>query len=387
MGRIIPGLGYTDVEEGIIPGLGYTKDIDAGGTVDDLLAENVESASEVTAPGIGQEHVLNADNVESASNLSSPVLIEVIGQDDLTADNVESASEVTSPNIEQKHVLVAVNIESASEVSSPAIGQKHALLADDVESASNLSSPVLTDIGAAHVLHPDNVESASEVTAPNVGQVHKLTVVSVESSSEVSSPTLAENLDDLLADNVESASQVSVPSLSIVHNLLADNVESASEITTPAVTDIPAGTVPLFAENVESASEVSAPQLRVISDDATGGWEYPPKPTEKEVRREREKLGIVEPELPVKRVTKATEIKIDYTDTKNIDDVQKEHRKLAQLQFLHEQVIRRGTEKKLREAADKEILTRITLALNALEQRKQAIEEQDIVFVVMTLVA
>ena len=25
MGRIIPGLGYTDVEEGIIPGLGYTS--------------------------------------------------------------------------------------------------------------------------------------------------------------------------------------------------------------------------------------------------------------------------------------------------------------------------------------------------------------------------
>lgn len=86
---------------------------------DALNANDVESASEVTAPTIGQTHALLAADVESVSEVSSPALG--------VAD----------------YVLLAEDIESSSEVSAPSLGQVHALLANDVESSSSVSSPVL----------------------------------------------------------------------------------------------------------------------------------------------------------------------------------------------------------------------------------------------------
>lgn len=158
--------------------------------------------------------------------------------DALLADNVESASEVSSPAIGQVHALTATDVESSSEVSSPALGQVHALLADNVESASEVSVPALADFAGVDNLLADNVESASELSVPVIGQVHVLLADNVESASEVSTPALVEvvdGVDALLADNVESASEVSSPTLGQVHALTAVSVESASEVSSPTI--------------------------------------------------------------------------------------------------------------------------------------------------------
>ncbi len=68
--------------------------LEAGGTSDDLLADDAESSSEVTSPVIGQEHSLVNTGVESASEVSVPTLSQEVG---LTANSVESSSETTEP--------------------------------------------------------------------------------------------------------------------------------------------------------------------------------------------------------------------------------------------------------------------------------------------------
>ncbi len=99
----------------------------AGGT-DDLLADDLESSSEVGTPAVGQEHALTADDTESASEVSAPS----VGQTHaLDASDVESASEVDAPVLATIHVLDADDVQSTSEVSAPAIGQEHAILADE----------------------------------------------------------------------------------------------------------------------------------------------------------------------------------------------------------------------------------------------------------------
>lgn len=182
----------------------------SGGSSHSLLADDVESDSEVSSPSISQVHDLAPTSVESASEVSSPAITQVHG---LTADDVESASEVSSPGLSESHSLTADDVESASEVTAPSIGQVHAILADDLESASEVGSPSITQ---AHALTADDVESASEVTAPNlaVGADH-----------------------NLLADDIESASEVSAPALAQVHALLAEDIQSASEVSAPSVDD------------------------------------------------------------------------------------------------------------------------------------------------------
>ena len=225
----------------------------AGDTVDDLLADDVESTSEVTAPSIGQEHDLLADDVESTSEVTSPA----VGQDhQLLADDVESTSEVTAPTLAETHVLDATDVESASEVTAPSIGQEHAILADDVESASELTSPAL---GQEHALLATSVESTSEVTAPVLSEndtVDDLLADDVESASEVTAPVITQE-HALLADDVESASELTTPAVGQEHGLLADDVESASELTTPEI----AQTHIMLADDVESASELTTPTL------------------------------------------------------------------------------------------------------------------------------
>ena len=174
----------------------------------DLLAEDVESASEVSTPAIGQVHAITADDVEAASEISVPA----VGQEHaLTATSVESASEVTSPAVGQEHALTAASIESASEVSIPAVGQEHGLTATSVQSTSELTVP---DIGQIHALAATSIESASEVTAPALAEV-------------------AENVDALLAEDIESAAEVTSPTIGQIHTLTAEDVESLSEVSYP----------------------------------------------------------------------------------------------------------------------------------------------------------
>jgi hypothetical protein len=84
-------------------------------------------------------------------------------EDDLLANDVESATAVSIPDVGQKHVILANDVESASAVSSPDVGQEHALLANDVESNSAVSTPAASE---SHVLLADDVESITHVAAP-----------------------------------------------------------------------------------------------------------------------------------------------------------------------------------------------------------------------------
>ncbi len=155
----------------------------AGVTLD---AVDIESASEVTNPAIGQIHALTAIDIDSASNVSQPVIAQIHA---LTNVSVDSSSEVTQPNISQSHILAATSIESASNVSNPAVTDVSGTVLDavDIESASEVSSPTFAQV---HLLNPTGAESASVVSTPVIGQIYLLHPVSVDSSSTVSSPTL-----------------------------------------------------------------------------------------------------------------------------------------------------------------------------------------------------
>jgi len=227
----------------------------------DLLADDVESASEITAPTVGQEHGLLADDVQSTTELTAPVLSE---SNILLADDVESSTELTSPSIGQEHDLTVTSVESASELTSPSVGQEHGLLADDIESASELTNPTLSE---SHILLADDVESSSEITGPAIGQEHTILADDIESATEVSSPVLSQ-LYVLSATSVESASEVSGPVLAEVHVLIANSLESASEITVPGLGQEHG----LLADDVESASELTDPELlsadhQLLADD------------------------------------------------------------------------------------------------------------------------
>ena len=271
-----------------------TADIDVvkGGADHDLLADDLESSSEVTSPAIGQEHAILADDTQSTSEVSSPA----VGQEHaLLADDTESASELSSPTLGEGHTLLANDVESASEVTSPAVGQEHALLADDAESASEVSAPA---VGQEHSLAADDVDGASEVTAPAVGQEHALAANDVESASELSSPTLAEvapGVDVLLANDVEGASEVTSPAVGQGHVLLADDAESASEVSAPSIGQVH----DLAANDVESASQLSTPALSVVggidTHDGASQEDYERyrrrlRESQEEYEREREKL-------------------------------------------------------------------------------------------------
>jgi len=110
--------------------------------VDGLLANDVESASEVSSPSLGQVHALNATDVQSTSSVTTAALGQIHV---LAANDIESASEVSEPALEEitEHALLANDVESASQVSVPALGQVHVLLANDVQSASEVSRPAL----------------------------------------------------------------------------------------------------------------------------------------------------------------------------------------------------------------------------------------------------
>lgn len=228
--------------------------VNAASGEDALLADDVESASEVTTPVLGQTHVLNATDAQSLSQVDSPA----VGQEhDLLADDVESASELSSPVLAELSGdnLLADDVESTSEVTTPAIGQAHIFDATDAESLSEVTSPA---IGQEHDLLADDTESTSEVSTPAVGQEHGLLAEDAQSLSEVTNPVLTESSDDvLLADDVESASEVTAPAVGQEHALLSDGVQSTSEVTSPSLGQ----THVISAADVQSLSELSAPVL------------------------------------------------------------------------------------------------------------------------------
>jgi hypothetical protein len=222
-----------------------------------LLANDVSSSSSVSVPGLGQVHVLLANDVSSASSVTAPALTQVVA---LLADDVSAASSVTEPAIGQIHVLGAEDVVSSSSVTAPTIGQLHVLLADDVLSSSSVGVP---SVGQVHALLADDVSSASSVSTPAIGQVHALLANDVMSASSVTEPALAEGgdtVDDLLAEDVSSASSVGTPTLGQIHALLADDASSNSLVSVPAFGQAHA----LLADDVSSASSVSLPVLSQI---------------------------------------------------------------------------------------------------------------------------
>jgi len=200
--------------------------VNAAAGVDDLLADDIESASETETVSVGQEHVLLADDIESASNVETVSLGQAHA---LTATSIESASEVSAPTAAESHVLLADDISSLTEVSSPALAQDHSLLADDVQSLSEVGSPVIAQI---HSLLAVSIESLSEVTSPIIAETHAITAVSIESASEVSAPALTVKTS-LLAEDIESASEVTTPVIGQSYALSGVSIESASEVTKP----------------------------------------------------------------------------------------------------------------------------------------------------------
>lgn len=206
-----------------------------GGTSDNLLADDVESASSTTAATIGQTHALTANGAESASSTQAATIAQT---HDLSSVDVESSSQLTVPTLTEQNTtdsLSANDVQSVSTVTQPAISQVHSLAANDAE-------------------------SASEVTAATIGQEHALTSVDISSLSSVSQPSLATfaDVDVLSANDVESGSSVTAATIAQIHALQSTGVESASETETATITQIHA----LTATDTESASQVSAPTLR-----------------------------------------------------------------------------------------------------------------------------
>ena len=155
-------------------------DVAGGSSADALLADDVESASEVSAPVIGQAH-------------------------SLSATSIQAATELTAPTLGQQHALGANDAQSTSEVTAPAIGQAHSLAAASVESSTEVTAPTLSVADTADELTADDVEATSEVTSPAFAQVHALLNVGVTSQSELSTPRI-----DFLSGTIDGAANVSL---------------------------------------------------------------------------------------------------------------------------------------------------------------------------------
>jgi len=252
-----------------------------------LLADDVESASSVTAPVFAATSILLADDIQSASDVTKPSLVENVdhllhyevdaataeitvydvdtspyGPDDdfFVIKRLESASEVTAPavtDVSSAVGLLANDVESAAEVTAPVFVGISNILANDVESAAEVTAPVF--VGISNILAND-VESAAEVTAPVFVGISNLLANDAESTSEVTAPVIGQE-HALLADDTESASEVTAPVIGQEHALLANDAESTSEVTSPAIGQEHA----LLANDAESAAEVTAPSLVAVS--------------------------------------------------------------------------------------------------------------------------
>jgi hypothetical protein len=163
-------------------GINDTNDVTIGiGHVNNWVSGEVNPAA------FGHSQADSADFSWAAMSIALRPLADTV--DDLLANDVASASSVTAPVIGQAHVLNAADVASASSVTAPVLGQVHALLANDVASASSVTAPVLAEVGTDDLLAND-VASASSVSAPALGQVHALTANDVASASSVTAPAL-----------------------------------------------------------------------------------------------------------------------------------------------------------------------------------------------------
>ncbi len=98
-----------------------------------------------------------------------PATVDTV--DDLLANDVQSTSNVTTPAITQVQVLLANDVQSTSNVTAPAVGQKHVLLANDVQSTSNVSAPALVEEDGTNDLLANDVQSTSEISLPALTHV------------------------------------------------------------------------------------------------------------------------------------------------------------------------------------------------------------------------
>ena len=232
-----------------------------GGADHDLLADNLQSTSEVGTPTVTQEHVLLADDLQSLSQLSTPTATSS-SEDALLADDLQSVSEVGTPAIGQDHTILADDLQSLSQLSTPAVGQEHTLLADDLQSLSQLSTPTATEVIGVNNLLADDLQSVSEVGTPAIGQEHAVLADDLESTSSLSTPTVGQE-HVLLADDLQSLSQLSTPSVveDTVNELLADDLESTSEIGTATIAQVHV----LLSDSLQSLSSISTPDIASVN--------------------------------------------------------------------------------------------------------------------------
>ncbi len=98
-----------------LPLTGYNAVVDVGGYIE---ADVNWAIQPLATFGFTESDALLADDVESSSELTSPTLSENV--DALTAEDVESQSELTSPTLsENVDALTAGDIEAVSELSLP----------------------------------------------------------------------------------------------------------------------------------------------------------------------------------------------------------------------------------------------------------------------------
>lgn len=140
-----------------IYGTGIYGESRYGVLYDNLIATDLEVASEVDTATISQLHVLNATSVETASEVNSPVLAQV---EVLISTDLEVASEVSTPTLTQLHVLVGNSIEIDTEVSVPVFAENYQFVAVNVEmnteitggnEVQNLRTPVFDPAYVVHV--------------------------------------------------------------------------------------------------------------------------------------------------------------------------------------------------------------------------------------------
>lgn len=227
------------------------KVTEAAGGSDVLTADDLQSATQLSTPEVGQEHALLADNLQAASQLSTPAA----GQEQaLTADDLQTSTQLSTPAASQAHTLTADDLQAATQVSTPAVGQEHVLTADELQANTQLSTPV---VGQEHVLTGDDLQSGTQLSTPTAESVYALLADNIQSASQLSSPVLTEDTqNELTADNLQSAAQLSTPAVGQEHILTADDLRSASQLSQPSLAE---GGHALLADDLQSAIRLSTP--------------------------------------------------------------------------------------------------------------------------------
>ena len=93
-----------------------------------------------------------------------------VGTDALLANDLQSLSQLSSPAVGQTHVLLADDLQSTSSVQTVTLGIKHNLLANGLQSLSQLSLPTINGSGATFVLLANDLESATQLSIPVLRQ-------------------------------------------------------------------------------------------------------------------------------------------------------------------------------------------------------------------------